>query len=75
MGWNYRVIKEDGQDHLYIAEVFYDENGEVTNHSSHSWAVGKDRREIAAHLAQILQALSRPTLNAHPQHTGDGNGA
>jgi len=25
MTWNYRVIKEDGQDHLYIAPVYYKE--------------------------------------------------
>ena len=71
MSWNYRVIREDGQDHLYIAEVYYKDDGEVEYHSLNAVAVGKTREDLAAHLAQILQALSRPTLNAHPVKSED----
>ena len=68
--WDYRIIREDGKDMMYIAPVYYQKGNDgvcwEVEHHGDPVIFGKDRLAIAEELSKALLALSRPTLNAHP---------
>lgn len=59
--WNYRVAKND-YDEYVIVEVYYDEEGKVTNWSGAISALGDDRASLQADLQTMLMAFDKPVF-------------
>lgn len=57
--WNYRVAKND-YDEYVIVEVYYDDEGKVTNWSGAISALGDDAASLKSDLEMMLKAFDKP---------------
>ncbi|MDC0529224.1 hypothetical protein OAO19_03035 [Gammaproteobacteria bacterium] len=67
MSWNYRVvkIKEDDEYIFTIAEVYYDDDGDIIATTAEPvGAMGEDLKELALDLKNMVDALSKPVIDA-----------
>ena len=65
--WEYRVtkIKDDGGDLYIIAEVYYDEDGNIAATTVEPiGAMGLDITELAMDISMMAEALTKPVLDA-----------
>jgi hypothetical protein len=62
--WNYRVIQRavDGETELFVAEVFYNEDNQVTGWSGAADVVGEDLDDLRLELQHMSEALIEPIL-------------
>ena len=65
--WEYRVakVKDDGGDLFIIAEVYYDDDGNIAATTIEpTGAMGLDVGELALDISMMAEALTKPVLDA-----------
>lgn len=72
MSWNYRVIKTDHEEPVFVIhEVYYDENGLVKSWSEDPMhPLGESPEELKQDVKLMQAALDRPAINAVDLETG-----